>query len=56
MATVHLPRSLVTLFTDPPPRQLEIDAATLARDHCTSSIRAGPGMRDRLLEAGPAHP
>jgi molybdopterin converting factor small subunit len=52
MATVHLPRSLVTLFSDPPPRRLELDAATLA--DLIGRLDAGwPGMRDRLVEAGP---
>lgn len=52
MATVHLPRSLVTLFTDPPPRQLQLQAATLAE--LVRQLDAGwPGMRDRLIEAGP---
>jgi sulfur-carrier protein len=52
MATVHLPRSLVTLFTEPPPRKLDTEAATLA--DLVAQLEAGwPGMRDRLLEAGP---
>lgn len=52
MATVHLPRSLVTLFTDPPPRRLQMQAATLAE--LIGQLDEGwPGMRDRLLEAGP---
>ena len=52
MATVHLPRSLVTLFVDPPPRKLNLDAASLA--DLVGQLDAGwPGMRDRLLEAGP---
>ena len=52
MATVHLPRSLVTLFTDPPPRKLEVSASSL--DDLVRQLEAGwPGMRDRLLEAGP---
>jgi sulfur-carrier protein len=51
MATVHLPRSLVTLFTDPPPRRLELDAATLAE--LIGRLDEGwPGMRDRLCEPG----
>lgn len=52
MATVHLPRSLVTLFTVPPPRRLEIQAATLA-DLIGRLDEGWPGMRDRLIEAGP---
>jgi len=52
MATVHLPRSLVTLFVDPPPRRLELQAATL--EEIVARLDEGwPGMRDRLLEAGP---
>jgi molybdopterin converting factor small subunit len=49
MATVHLPRSLVTLFTDPPPRHLQVDSSTLAAmvDELDSRW---PGMRDRLVE------
>ena len=52
MATVHLPRSLVTLFTDPPPRHLQLASATLSGlvDDLDSRW---PGMRDRLLEPGP---
>lgn len=53
MATVHLPRSLVTLFPDPPPRVLDVDANTLDAliEHLESRW---PGMRDRLCEPGPA--
>ena len=52
MATVHLPRSLVTLFTDPPPRRLDLAAATLGE--LVSRLEEGwPGMRDRLCETGP---
>jgi molybdopterin converting factor small subunit len=52
MATVYLPRSLVTLFTEPPPRKLDMSATTLA--DLVSELDTGwPGMRDRLLEAGP---
>ena len=52
MATVHLPRSLVTLFTDPPPRHLQLPSATLGSlvDDLDSRW---PGMRDRLVEPGP---
>ena len=52
MATVHLPRSLVTLFTDPPPRHLQLASTTLAGlvDDLDSRW---PGMRDRLVDAGP---
>lgn len=52
MATVHLPRSLVTLFGDEPPRLLEIEAATLA-DLIEQLDARWPGMRDRLCEPGP---
>ena len=52
MATVHLPRSLVTLFADAPPRHVELDSATLAK--LVDDLEARwPGMRDRLLEPGP---
>lgn len=52
MATVHLPRSLVTLFIDPPPRKLDLDVSSL--DELVRQLDQGwPGMRDRLLEAGP---
>jgi molybdopterin converting factor small subunit len=52
MATVHLPRSLVTLFNDPPPRHLKLPSASLAAlvDELDSRW---PGMRDRLVEPGP---
>jgi molybdopterin converting factor small subunit len=52
MATVHLPRSLVTLFNDPPPRHLEMAASSLA-DLVGQLDRDWPGMRDRLCEPGP---
>jgi molybdopterin synthase sulfur carrier subunit len=52
MATVHLPRSLVTLFTNPPPRRLEIAAGTLG-DLVTRLDEGWPGMKDRLCTAGP---
>ena len=52
MATVHLPRSLVTLFTDPPPRKLDMTASSLG-DLVTQLDEGWPGMRDRLIEAGP---
>lgn len=52
MATVHLPRSLVTLFPEPPPRLLVVDAATLA--NLVDDLDARwPGMRERLLDSGP---
>lgn len=52
MTTVHLPRSLVTLFTDPPPRHLQLPSASLA-DLVDDLDQRWPGMRDRLVEAGP---
>lgn len=52
MATIHLPRSLVTLFADPPPRRLELPANTLA-EVVTQLDQRWPGMRDRLCEPGP---
>ena len=52
MAIVHLPRSLVTLFPDPPPRRLDLTVSTLS--DLVGQLDAGwPGMRDRLCEAGP---
>jgi sulfur-carrier protein len=52
LATVHLPRSLVTLFAEPPPRRLELPATSLA--HLIELLDARwPGMRDRLCEPGP---
>jgi molybdopterin converting factor small subunit len=52
MATVHLPRSLVMLFTDPPPPHLQMGSTSLAGlvDDLDSRW---PGMRDRLVEPGP---
>lgn len=52
MATIHLPRSLVTLFTDPPPRHLQLPSTSLA-DLVEDLDERWPGMRDRLVEAGP---
>lgn len=52
MATVYLPRSLVTLFREPPPRHLTVEAATLGQ--LVSDLDARwPGIADRLLEPGP---
>jgi molybdopterin synthase sulfur carrier subunit len=52
MATVHLPRSLVTLFTDPPPNRVELGSTSLAQ--LIAELDQGwPGMSDRLLEPGP---
>lgn len=52
MATVHLPRSLVTLFTDPPPRHLQLPSTSLGGLVDDLDGR-WPGMRDRLVEPGP---
>ena len=52
MATVHLPRSLVTLFRDPPPRRVEVDSATLG-ELVDELDGRWPGMRERLCDAGP---
>ena len=52
MATIHLPRSLVTLFTDPPPRHLQLPSTTLAGLVDDLDQRC-PGMRDRMCEPGP---
>lgn len=52
MATVHLPRSLVALFNEAPPRVVELDANSLAALVAALDAR-WPGMSDRLLEAGP---
>jgi molybdopterin synthase sulfur carrier subunit len=52
LVTVHLPRSLVTLFTDPPPRHLTLPADSLG-DVVSRLDEGWPGMRDRLCSAGP---
>ena len=52
MATVNLPRSLVTLFPDPPPRRLDLAAGTLG-ELIGRLDESWPGMRDRLCAAGP---
>ncbi len=52
MATVHLPRSLVTLFPSEPPRRLDLAVASIA-ELVDELDRRWPGMRDRLCEAGP---
>jgi molybdopterin converting factor small subunit len=52
MATVNLPRSLVALFPDPPPRHLQVDAGSLA-DLVTRLDERWPGMRDRICAPGP---
>ena len=51
MATVMLPRSLLTLFPGVE-RRHEVDGATV--DQVLSALDdAAPGMRDRLVEEGP---
>jgi sulfur-carrier protein len=52
VAQVHLPRSLVTLFPEPPPRRLELAAVSLGELVALLDER-WPGMRDRLCEPGP---
>ena len=52
MASVYLPRSLVALFMEPPPRHVEIDADTL-RGLVGELDSRWPGIADRLLEPGP---
>lgn len=52
MATVNLPRSLVALFPDQPPRHLELEASTLL-DLVGRLDERWPGMRDRVCEPGP---
>jgi len=49
VATIHLPRSLVALFLDAPPRHLDLDADSLAALVAQLEER-WPGMSDRLLE------
>jgi molybdopterin converting factor small subunit len=52
MATVHLPRSLVALFPGLA-RRIEVEA-TNVDGALTALDDAAPGLRDRLVEAGPA--
>lgn len=52
VATVYLPRSLVTLFREPPPRHLTIESATLGQ-LVKELDEQWPGIADRLLEPGP---
>ena len=52
MADLHLPATLPPLFRDLP-RRVEVDAATVDE----ASVRLDerwPGLRDRLVEPGPA--
>jgi sulfur-carrier protein len=51
-AIVHLPRSLIALFPAAP-RRLETSGATVA-EVLDDLDRQVPGMRNRLLDAGPA--
>jgi molybdopterin converting factor small subunit len=51
MAEVHLPRTLLPLFSDLP-RQIDVDAATV--DEAIDRLDdQWPGVRDRLCEPGP---
>jgi molybdopterin synthase sulfur carrier subunit len=52
MATVNLPRSLVALFPDAPPRHLDVEAGTLI-ELVNRLEERWPGMRDRVCEPGP---
>jgi molybdopterin converting factor small subunit len=52
MADLHLPPTLTTLFPDLP-RRVEIEAPTVAAAIAELDER-WPGVRDRLLESGPA--
>lgn len=51
MATLHLPRSLVALFPSLP-RRLEVEAADVG-EALAALDRVTPGVRDRLVDAGP---
>jgi len=50
-AIVHLPRSLVALFPGAP-RRLEVSGSTVA-EVIEALDREVPGMRNRVLDAGP---
>jgi molybdopterin synthase sulfur carrier subunit len=52
LAEVHLPRTLQPLFPGLPPA-LEVGAGTVA-DAIAELDAQWPGLRDRLVEAGPA--
>ena len=52
MAEVYLPSTLPPLFPGLP-RHLQLDASTVA-DAIAELDRQWPGMRDRLVEQGPA--
>ncbi len=52
MAVVHLPRSLVALFPEPPPRVVVVEAGDVKA--LVRELEARwPGMWDRLCEPGP---
>ena len=51
MATIILPRSLIALFPAAP-RRCEVDAATVA-EAIDRLDEIAPGMRNRILDAGP---
>jgi molybdopterin converting factor small subunit len=51
MATIILPRSLIALFPAAP-RRCEVEAATVA-DAIDRLDELAPGMRNRILDAGP---
>jgi sulfur-carrier protein len=52
MPEVHLPTPLLPLFQQLP-RSVEVEAATVA-DAIAELDARWPGLRDRLVEAGPA--
>ncbi len=52
MANVYLPRSLVALFQDPPPRHVIVESESLGQ--LVEKLDAQwPGIADRLLAPGP---
>lgn len=51
MATIILPRSLIALFPAAP-RRCDVEAATVA-DAIDRLDDLAPGMRNRILDAGP---
>ncbi len=52
MAELHLPATLPSLF-DALPRRVEVDAATV-QEAFDQLEQRWPGLRDRLVEPGPA--
>ena len=52
MADLHLPTTLLPLFSDLP-RRLDVEAATVGEAIAQLDER-WPGLRDRLCEQGPA--